>query len=54
MDIKKLNITILGSSGTIGSSLAKKYLNDGNNLNLFYSFKKFFRNLWITLVTMII
>ncbi len=41
MDIKKLNITILGSSGTIGSSLAKKYLNDGNHLNLFYrSIKK--------------
>ena len=41
MDIKKLNITILGSSGAIGSSLAKKYLNDGNHLNLFYrSIKK--------------
>lgn len=37
MDIKKkINVTILGPTSKIGSTLAKKYLEDGNNINLFY------------------
>ena len=40
MGIKKINITILGSSGMIGSSLAKRFLSDGNHINLFYRSKK--------------
>ncbi len=43
MDIKKkINVTIIGSTGKIGSSLAEKYLKKGHNLNLFYrtNFKK--------------
>tara|TARA_B100001540_G_C15710378_1_gene598250 strand:- start:42 stop:881 length:840 start_codon:yes stop_codon:yes gene_type:complete len=33
---KKINITILGSSGKIGLSLANKYLQEDHYLNLFY------------------
>ena len=41
MDIKKkLNITVFGSSSKIGSELTKKYLDDGNILNLFYRNRK--------------
>ena len=34
--LKKINVTILGPTSKIGSTLAKKYLEDGNNINLFY------------------
>ena len=37
---KKINVTIFGSSGKIGLSLAKKYLIKGHNLNLFYRKKE--------------
>ena len=41
MDIKKkLRVTIIGSSGKIGLSLAEKYLIKGHNLNLFYRKKE--------------
>lgn len=43
MDIKKkINVTIIGSTGKIGLSLAEKYLKKGHNLNLFFrsNFKK--------------
>lgn len=33
---KKIKITIIGSSGTIGSFLAHKYIQNGNNVNLSY------------------
>ena len=33
---KKINVTIFGPTSKIGSTLAKKYLEDGNNINLFY------------------
>ena len=37
MDIeKKLNVTIIGTTGKIGLSLAEKYLVKGHNLNLFF------------------
>ena len=41
MDIeKKMNVTIFGSSGTIGLSLAKKFLQKCHNLNLFFRKKE--------------
>ena len=33
---KKINVTILGASGEIGLSLAKKYLKNNDRINLFY------------------
>ena len=33
---KKINVTILGASGEIGLSLAKKYLKNNDRVNLFY------------------
>ena len=33
---KKLNIVILGSTGAIGTGLAKKFYEDGENITLFY------------------
>ena len=33
---KKINVTILGSTGKIGLYLANKYQEEGHNLNLFY------------------
>lgn len=41
MDIKKkLNITVFGPTSKIGLELTKKYLDDGNILNLFYRNRK--------------
>ena len=41
MDIKKkLNITVFGSTSKIGLELTKRYLDDGNILNLFYRNRK--------------
>ena len=37
---KKIRITIIGSSGTIGSFLAHKYIQNGNIVNLSYRKKK--------------
>ena len=37
---KKLNIIILGSTGSIGIQLAKKFYRDGENITLFYKNKK--------------
>ena len=37
---KKIRITIIGSSGTIGSFLANKYIQNGNIVNLSYRKKK--------------
>ena len=37
---KKINVTIFGSSGKIGLSLAKKFLEKDHNLNLFYRKKE--------------
>tara|TARA_B100000965_G_scaffold378501_1_gene373482 strand:+ start:1961 stop:2800 length:840 start_codon:yes stop_codon:yes gene_type:complete len=37
---KKINVTILGSTGKIGLYLANKYLEEGHNLNLFYRKEK--------------
>ena len=37
---KKINVTIFGSSGKIGLSLAKKFLEKDHNLNLFYRKKR--------------
>ena len=46
MDIKKkLNVSIFGSTGSIGSYLAKKYSENSNNVNLFYRKRKSTLNL---------
>ena len=37
---KKLNITVFGPTSKIGLELTKKYLDDGNILNLFYRNRK--------------
>ena len=40
MDPKKINITIIGSTGKIGLSLARKYLSENYSVNLFYRSQK--------------